>query len=1711
MSSLLLLAACAASAASPDTAIGCATGGVEVCLTGDSALATGIDQCLSGTTSIATGMLSLSAWLGTGRADGMPAIVSVGSVEATATCTGGTATLKVAAQATVQQRLDNVALEGTLLDVTLEVQAGAGGAGRTVSWSGELAGGRIGGGSGTGVTIGFTVAKEAGGAVGTTLYADIADLGELETLDLPSRLSYTEAGLPFFDESRIAAAATSCKFNALSGSPSVALPGVDALLQVTSAALDVCGYAMGQEGAEVLRLGAVATGDVGVRGLALQGLGAEVSGTYVGGALQWGGSLTATVSSALGGVTTQATADFSDSALEGVSLAVDVAQAGVVIAGHVQYVAEGCTAQNAGTVTATVAGVTVTGTLAQQDGCGADGTTAEWTLDVSTQDTVTVSGVAVEDVSVALQSSQGATVWGGTVRGGVALGGSTTAAAVVTFDGSSGVTAFDVQGAVSVGAVSGTVSLSVADGVMTGVGSLGFAGADSDSTLPAFTATVVHVATYTPENADLPLWSVAGSLSEFQTAGLALSGVTVALEGRLQGQDAAVAWTGTVSGTAAIGGTNTVLQANMENNRLTSLSGSLALGGGGVTFTGDIEVVRGEQNCATATGGGSLALTGTDATFTASLTYDACAVAVGATRYTLQGTAAQVSFQGLTLSGVTVELQGDVAAGNTIAWTGSLAASANLFGGSSQATVAFADGSLQSASLSTIFMTSNALLSGSLQMQYVNSCMQSSTGQATTTLRLKGADDLTFDAAVSYNKCTGAMALSGSVAGSWNGPGATRLTGLTVDLSSSGNGDETLSSRRWEGSITATTDAGLSAMVAVSTLGSESSVEATLTYADANTLLTATIGTDCTGSGMVALSNLPHGIPAVEVAVTFAKPCDGGSTKAWTATGALPQLAIPFFGKTLRLSGLAVTVSSSATGVKSVAIQGAFLSDFELELGFDLPVKAADVRLRGGALSGKAPSPDGFASAFQGGATPFGGSLGSATPGLLDGLKKVPLDSVALEVSFGGELSLSAAGQVFGMDFAVLVGVKKNGAAWDYGMSFSVEGNGIQGASGLPGVVKNALSALAPTTLRFSVAKAAMELQGTPLRQGLSLALFLNANSGPVSAVKAIAPAGLKAQIESAQSGGGSAAGLTVVADIVSATDMNVFVMLAGNIPLGSDKVTLREVSLAFALKATGLPEFGFNVVLDFTVGKGGNAKDFTAGGFISLSASGSLTVALSLSSPEPWSRPFGIPGVKVLFPLGIKMTVTPVLLPSQFALIGGVQVGGTTGTIAVGVDLQDFGNTAFKAEVLDLDIKRIITDVAQCNNCLGPVAGVVADMSLEKMSGSFNPDPANDVVIQIADVSATIPAGINMELLNLRLWSVVRIAEATFRVTATGISATLIADKIDWSVIQITSADGSSGPSFSLALTATDQHLHIDGAARILGKRVSLFVALSDSKVEGSFTYSLGSGFSVAVTMATTGRPGQAGFSNTITGALQADVVAQTVSDATAFLYALEREARSELADAKKDLDDAKADLDDAKKDLADAEAAATRKISSAQNKVNGLKNDLDNKKDSCKSKERRCRKKPWKCGSVATCWTEYAAIKTAKEAADAALTAVKKTVQGAVDAAKGTVDTAKGTVTATQTAFDAADGVVGTFNDIISAVGGQLKNALRIRSLTFSNTLSNSNVAIGFSLDMTVVGTRVRVDFSTTLSYSAIKNKVETEFRKRMKQAYGSSIKKL
>ena len=1364
---------------------------------------------------------------------------------------------------------------------------------------------------------------------------------------------------------------------------------------------------------------------------------------------------------------------------------------------EVEYTSERCSSVNKGQAKLEIPtiGLTATGDITERTGCGSDNK-PEYDIQMKASDVfvqgvtlvspeLSVSHTAVTDSISGMVSRE----WSGRASGDLSIGSHTTLAATLIFDDKT-ITSFDTTGILNMGPLAGTVSASITNGLVTGSGIFDIT--LMNGIIPQLSATFQHVSTYTTSNADIPLWSVNGSLTAFDIYGITLAATNVNITGAYKDTTATaddVTWTGSVTAEGRfLDNSNAQFRAEIRNDEFSSLWANITLDGPSIKFSGEAEITSDHQinKCSAIEAEGQLFITGLDRDktidFESTALYNDCA-GIGEVGYSLEATVNTTIevFSGLSIKDLSVSVESRVAK-NDNNWKATVQGTANIFGMTSHAAVVWENGKISQANIQTAFTTTNGLLSAKLEFDYIDEC-RSSKGSSEFLIRLKDLSDLTITGDVSYNKCTGVVEVIGSTIHKWKGPSGTTYNGISVVITSSDNGGDVnakLATRDWIGSISGTSSSGFLSQLSFDT--KNGTVDGMVTYEDDNLSLVVAVGTsNCTGRGTAILKDLPHNIPAIELDVSFSRP--GCVEPSWIAEGSIRQVIIPFNSKVLIIDRMTVTITNDKHNKKKVEIVGEFMDgDFAVKIEFGVS-PLTEVTLIGEKKSVTPISISSFTSKWYstGSSSPF--STNSADPSTQKSVTATSLNNVKLEISFHEKLlSVTANGFLFGLSWNVAVGIQHEGSKWKFGGY--IETSNFTGRTETPDLVDKVINGLLPASLSLSIANEDIHIQGNTIRKGLCVRIVLAESSSHIQQVVSSAPSSFKTQIAAAKKPAVSngVAGFILQADIITPKDITLYVMLAGNIRL-TDGVYFRSVGMAFKIQT--VPEMGFMAEIDFTVGKGVHQQVLTAGGFVGLDLAGTISVGLSLDSSQPWVSPFGINGVEVLFPLGIEMGISFTGYPTSFAFIGGMQIGGVYGKIVIGVDLIDFTKTAFKGEVGGLSLRRLIVGVGECDKCIpSELDDLIDGTALESLSGSFNPDPFHSVAIHAGTVYETIDAGITIEIKNLQFLGVLHIQSGKFKLNSHGIDTGLQLAPVHWGPLHITApGDESKGPGFELLLSPTKQKVSVYGQITVLGMRAMLDLSVGSRESHGKFSLMV-AGLEVSVALLVRGKPGDKDFRNVIEGSMSLGYMNHILDKAGEYFQKLADKAAAALEEKQKKFEAAAETVRSAKAKLEEAKESTSSKLKAARDKVTKYRHEKQ--QATCPNKCTRGWLGIPNCWGMFKCWVTKQAVKLLV-VAEKALSAVEVIAVGAIELAQGVLTAAEVVLEITAKALELAKIGMKKFSDLINKYGS-LSKIFSIQRLGFKSTLTSDDVALNVYADLIILGRIVNIEFTSELTFEAI-----------------------
>ncbi|KAJ9447050.1 hypothetical protein DIPPA_27474 [Diplonema papillatum] len=1343
-------------------------------------------------------------------------------------------------------------------------------------------------------------------------------------------------------------------------------------------------------------------------------------------------------------------------------------------------------------------------------------------------DSFNLYGVAVESafVDLLMSPSSGLT---GTVQGSVVVASLVQASAAATF-AEGELRALMVSGSIDLESVlQGKVSFTVDETeFMRGTGEVTFDLANG--ALPKLSAGLAYRKNTTVGES---MWEVSASMETWELYGIELTEVVAEFKGVLGPNDDLV-WTGDVSGKVRLNENVFSVSVSVVDNEFQAIRGFASIRAGGVEFDGAFELDETSKNpnCSgisyTALGD----LKASRFVFNGTLTANGCA-APGDLAYAITGALhpdRSSTFGKLTLNRVlfnVTAIAGSKREGNV--WSGMLRANANLFGGTSTVYISFQDGAFSDAWLSTYFRTETQLIAGSLHLKYTPNCKEFSKGEAKLLINLAGASQINILGDLDYNVCSGELKFEGNVQGKWTAPKSTKSYGsVSISLFIAANETETsmpIGKRTWEGMLKAEMGIGQDSestfMTVLNSKTTEVEVSAAISYANDFLVLTAEASSsstgDCAGVGTIAIQNLPHGLPSVEGSVAVSVADCFAHNNAWSVTGQLDDLTIPFHSKTVTIDSVTVEVKKEGSDSVSVVISGIFAGRFFLAIEFD----ASDIstlRVVGGYSKGN-PGIIDFINGWSSGGDSMPDSLGSQNPGLMKDMKGASLlTNVVFALDFGTQsVVLEAGGKMWGADFHILVVMQRYNAKWVFGVKLTT--SHLEALNGLPGIVKTAVDNVGPNELSVSAASfgapgGGIEVQSVisgkveTVRRGLALVFVLGLDHDFVKQVRTLAPEDLKGQVESA----GGAAGLTMIANLVSPHDLNLLLVLAGNVPMGGNDMVLETIAFCLRLKSTGPPAIGFLITMRFTMGDGSDEKELAASGFVALSAAGTFSIELAVGSPEPWERPFGLSGVAIIFPLGLEVGVNVVsLAPMSFGLVGGAEIGGVRGQAALGLNLEDMTKSAFRVEVYNVNFKDVFVDITGCEKCVKGIGGVLLDFGVKAFKASFNPNLVEDVVLQFADESVTIPAGIHVEVEDLNLWDVVFIDKAEFSLSASGAEMQLLARPVQWGPLSITSkTDASQGPMIHFTLSKEEQYLFVSGKAQILGFSVGLELELSDERKRGEFQLNIGKFIEVYGAMETTGSVKKGDFESTVTAYLKADFNGM-IDAALAWLDDLKKKADAQLIKALQALDQVQNKLNKAQSDLNALDRRWQLKLNGWLAKVRSLDSKIKSLNSKVDKYTSKCKRR-WSfgrgCAEMVMYRIERAAVVVGRSIAVASLNGIKAAARVAVLGMKGAVSLAQSAVTAAQKTLSFARKLVAGFLNLLKKVGGAFRNVLQINEIRFSSSLSTRAMKVQFSGDIVVFGKQLKWNANCELDFARIAASIGISARKQLKKVLGKAI---
>eukprot|EP01060_Flectonema_neradi_P009547 TRINITY_DN1679_c2_g1_i4.p1 TRINITY_DN1679_c2_g1~~TRINITY_DN1679_c2_g1_i4.p1 ORF type:complete len:2393 (+),score=463.18 TRINITY_DN1679_c2_g1_i4:1588-8766(+) len=1300
-------------------------------------------------------------------------------------------------------------------------------------------------------------------------------------------------------------------------------------------------------------------------------------------------------------------------------------------------------------------------------------------------------GLQVRDAVVQLNSSvdnNNATNWFGHLSGGVEFGDSgSILSADIEFEGLQiAIKKFSMNGAATIGPVTGQfdVLYNRKMGMLEGAADIvvQLDNADIGGTLDV---QISHVCTYNENNQEKALWSINGTADRSNIWGIELEQFEVNMTGRLA--NSSTLWSGTISGTSRfLDSAEVSIEADIANSELSNLRADLFIANNGLQFSGVMDIAPDYANnfCAKISAEGEVQFLSHPNTFTSTLYINNCAFG-DQVLYQIEATTPSLSYNGLvfdsSVRGVLTATRADVNK-----YSGTLTSTFFLLDAQVTGNIKVVDNTLREVRASVQFTTDDGLLTSDLDFEYKpcgSAVAGLSTGSGQVIIQPPGySGGLKVEGTLTYDDCKGDLTLEGNVDANGWGNGSNVFSNVNV-LAKGYQLSNFHDSGRWEVTVTPLNGAG-------SVTFKNGDISLVTKYTSHYLNITVRRDTaDCSGSGTATIKNLPHGIPPFQFGVNFTRTVC--SSPDYRVVGFFKNLVIPVGSKQLSINDITVTVDvfkSNRTSV--VTLEGLMQSKYKARLSFTVTEptpgsggfhRLGDINLVGDMKEVGSKLSD-VAKSFS---SSVGDSLGIGHPDLFNSMTTVSFGGVLVVVDFSQSLiTVSGETTIFGMpvEVDIFLGVGTSGNSWNVALQLKSIDHTVR--TGVPEIIEKAIDMMKPQGLSFSLSTGTFTANGINIRKGLSLRAQLGSDSQRVNDVLSMAPSTFADQINDQKDQQG---GLIVMADIFSKTDIDIFISLKGDIPMNDD-VSFKEVALCFRLTKLSFT-VGFLAKINFAVGDSSSGRqEFEVTGFIGL-GTGGIDVELSITSSKPWDRPLGIPGTQILFPVAVGIgfgviPAAPFLSIKRFVIHGGVQVGGARGILTLGADLNDFSKTAFKASLTNLNLKKMISEVSGCSQCVEGPGNVLMDSSMESFNASFNPNPVAPVTIRAADFSESLDPGISVHVRKLNILSVIKIDSFDFELDASGMEASLNLEKVSWGPLSITSVtDHLTGPSCELVLRPNERRFTLNGRVQLLKIiDASINLDLGSDPMVAAVSFRFGS-FEIQASITVSGKPGTPSFRNTFVGAFGTDLQNRLSTESG---ETTETELNTKHNEKAKQLENQKIAAEKKKKAAEDEQRA---KLKQKQKEVDVARSDKDKKEKEYGGKSCSTKKCKW---YDVPCVAKNAWCKTVnffKNVWKAAVSVLRRIEDEFNKLKRALADVIDRAVDFFKQALD----VLESFKDKLKQLGQMfldfVSNLLKIHFIEFKAVLTSGSTEISIRGDITVVGHRFNFDYTLAdFSYKAI-----------------------
>eukprot|EP00762_Andalucia_godoyi_P006611 ANDGO_05056.mRNA.1 hypothetical protein len=484
-----------------------------------------------------------------------------------------------------------------------------------------------------------------------------------------------------------------------------------------------------------------------------------------------------------------------------------------------------------------------------------------------------------------------------------------------------------------------------------------------------------------------------------------------------------------------------------------------------------------------------------------------------------------------------------------------------------------------------------------------------------------------------------------------------------------------------------------------------------------------------------------------------------------------------------------------------------------------------------------------------------------------------------------------------------------------------------------------------------------------------------------------------------------------------------------------------------------------------------------------------------------PWSNPFGIPGV-TLDQCEVSLTLSPVFVPTQFGISGGLKIGSVGGDALVYADVGELQKSVLAAAVENIRLGDITESIFGHSNVPETLAKTVFDVSMQDADVSIN-FSGEDLEFD----GKTYDQGFKLDVDMLDLWEIIKGSAHVDIDPSHGVSVSGSMDPVHFGDV----LDVSEVQLDIVLMNNQPPRFGFDGAVSILGASMAADIQLSDTSAMVYVEFKLGSLLDFLMNCSAAGSDFHHPTDFSVLAELNDGLLDWVSTKIPEYAQQAKADADSAFDKVLADLQDKKNSLDSISAEIDAIKAQDQRDLSAAEQKFLDAKADVvrfqshvdelqssinadEDARSHCKWYQLTC--KGWYDVKIAALWVAKhvadGVLEVAVGVLDVAEAALEKIPE--VDPRVLTLEAERGValaaISVAEAAVEAAESVTNMIDNTISWVARGLGKVFNIEHALLSGSLSK--IKAGDLADVQLEGYFLgkHVDFNVDINLQLLDN---------------------